>query len=559
MSAQYIFVIKDLVKAYGQNKPVLKNIWLSFYPGAKIGVLGTNGSGKSTLLRIMAGLDKDFTGEAWAANGVKIGYLPQEPVLQGDKTVGENIDLAVSEVRGLLARFEEVNAAFGEPMDDDAMERLLAEQADLQDRIDATGAWDLDRDIDIAMQALRCPPRDALVGPLSGGEKRRVALCQLILSKPDLLLLDEPTNHLDAESVAWLERYLRECAGTVVMITHDRYFLDHVTGWILELDRGEGIPWEGNYSSWLEQKEKRLAQEEKTESERQRQLRHEREWLQSSPKARQAKGKARLNAYETLLQSGPASGAQATAQIVIPHGPRLGDRVVEFEGVTKAFGDRLLFENLSFTLPRSGIVGVIGPNGAGKSTLFKLITGQEKPDSGMIRLGESVVLGYVDQSRDALDNDKTVWEEISGGQDEILLGTQLVKSRAYCAVFNFKGGDQQQLVGNLSGGQRNRVHMARMLRQGANLLLLDEPSNDLDIDTLRALEEALEAFAGCAMITSHDRWFLDRLATHMLAFEGNSHVEWFAGNYYDYEQDRIRRDGPDAMTPKVLRYKPARG
>ncbi len=554
-SYQYIYVMKNLSKTYPGGREVLKNIWLSFFPGAKIGVLGPNGAGKSTLLKIMAGIETEFNGEAWAAEGASVGYLPQEPQLDPSKNVMENIMDGVGPVRDLLKRFEEVSMKFGEEMTDDEMNALIAEQTELQEKIDACNGWDIERTIEIAMDALRCPPADADVTKLSGGEKRRVALCRLLLSKPDLLLLDEPTNHLDAESVAWLQQHLHDYEGTVVMVTHDRYFLDNVTGWILELDRGEGIPYEGNYSSWLEQKEKRLAQEAKEETARQRTIKEELEWIRQSPRARQAKSKARIQAFENLVaQSGNETLGQA--QIVIPPGPRLGDVVIQAEKLSKGFGDRLLFEDLTFKLPPGGIVGVIGANGTGKTTLMKLITGQETPDSGTIRIGDTVVLGYVDQSRDALNPNKTVWEEISQGEDEVVLGKRKMPSRAYVGQFNFKGADQQKKVGQLSGGERNRVHMAKMLKSGANVILLDEPTNDLDVDTLRALEEALLAFPGCAVVTSHDRWFLDRIATHILAFEGDSHVEWFEGNYEEYEADKKRRLGADADQPHRVKYKP---
>jgi sulfate-transporting ATPase len=554
-SYQYSYVMKDLGKTYPGGKQVLKGIYLSFFPGAKIGVIGVNGSGKSSLLRIMAGLEKEFAGEAWAADGLTVGYLPQEPELDPTLDVQGNVMEGVKETRDLLKRFEEVSARFGEELNDDEMNALIEEQSALQDKIDAAGAWDLERTVDIAMDALRCPPGDADVTKLSGGEKRRVALCRLLLQRPDMLLLDEPTNHLDAESVAWLERYLQEYAGTVVLITHDRYFLDNVVGWILELDRGQGIPFEGNYSSWLEQKEKRLYVEEKQESARQRSLKDELEWIRSSPKARQSKSKARIQAYETLL-SQEHERRQEAAQIMIPGGPRLGERVIEVDNLTKGFGDRCLIENLSFKIPKGAIVGIIGPNGAGKSTLFKMITGQEKPDEGSVFVGETVSLGYVDQSRDTLADDKTIWEEISGGHEEIALGKRMVSSRAYCGRFNFKGPDQQKKVGQLSGGERNRVHLAKILKSGANVILLDEPTNDLDVETLRALEEGLLDFPGCALITSHDRFFLDRLATHILAFEGDSQVVWFEGNYDDYEADRKRRLGDEATRPHRVRYKP---
>lgn len=550
---QYIYVMKDLCKTWPGGKEVLKHIWLSFYPGAKIGVLGPNGAGKSTLLKIMAGLDTDFRGEAWAAEGVRVGYLEQEPQLDPAKNVMENIMDGVGEIRDLLKKFEDVNMKFADP--DADMDALLAEQAELQEKIDACNGWELERMIDIAMDALRCPPGEADVTKLSGGERRRVALCRLLLSKPDLLLLDEPTNHLDAESVEWLQTHLKDYPGTIVMVTHDRYFLDNVTGWILELDRGEGIPYEGNYSSWLEQKEKRLAQEEREETARQRTMKEELEWIRQSPKARQAKSKARIAAFEELVKKA-SDKAPATARIIIPTAERLGDLVLEAKDLKKGFGDKLLFENLTFSLPPGGIVGVIGPNGAGKTTLMKIITGQEKPDAGTFRVGETVHLGYVDQTRDELDPNKTVWQEISDGKDLLTLGKREVPSRSYVAQFNFKGGDQQKKVGQLSGGERNRVHLAKMLKQGANVILLDEPTNDLDVDTLRALEEALLDFAGCAVITSHDRWFLDRLATHILAFEGDSQVVWFEGNYEEYEADKKRRLGVEAAGPHRIKYKP---
>ena len=552
-SYQYIYVMKGLNKTFPGGKQVLKDIWLSFLPGAKIGVLGLNGSGKSTLLKIMAGRDDNYTGEAWAAEGVKVGLLEQEPGLDPSKDVLGNVMDGAGDMAKALARFEEVSNAFSDP--DADMDKLIAEQAELQEKIDAGNGWDLGRTVEIAMDALRCPPSDANVEKLSGGEKRRVALCRLLLSKPDMLLLDEPTNHLDAESVAWLERHLAEFPGTVVAVTHDRYFLDNVAGWILELDRGAGIPWEGNYSSWLKQKDKRLELEEKTADARRRTMQRELEWMGTSPSARRSKSKARIAAYEQMV----AEDSQQTldrAQIVIPAGPRLGDHVIRAEGISKGFGDRLLIDNLSFNLPPGGIVGVIGPNGAGKTTLFKMITGQDKPDSGTFSVGPTVKLGYVDQSRETLDPNKSVWEELSGGLDIIKLGTKEVSSRAYCGSFNFKGADQQKKVGQLSGGERNRVNLAKMLKSGANVLLLDEPTNDLDVDTLRALEEALVEFAGCAVVISHDRWFLDRTATHMLAFEGDSHVEWFEGNYQDYELDRHRRLGTDADQPHRIKYKP---
>ncbi len=554
-SYQYVYVMKDLTKAYPGGREVFKGITLSFLPGVKIGVLGVNGAGKSTLLRIMAGLEAEFGGEAWAADGVRVGYLAQEPRLDPDKTVGENVEEAFSALKAALARFNDIANAFAEPMDDARMEALLAEQAELQGAIDAGEGWDLERRVEIALDALRCPPPDALVGPLSGGEKRRVALCRLLLEKPDLLLLDEPTNHLDAESVAWLEHTLRDYAGTVIVVTHDRYFLDNVTNWILEIERGRGYPFEGNYSSWLAQKRKRLAQEEKEESARQRALAAEEEWIGASPRARQAKNRARIARYEDMLaKSQELTGG--VAEIIIPPGPRLGGTVIEAENLGKGYGDRLLIEGLSFKLPPGGIVGVIGPNGAGKTTLFRMITGQETPDSGSLRVGETVRLGYVDQSRDSLEATKTVWEEISGGTDVIYLGKRAVASRAYVGAFNFKGADQQKKVGLLSGGERNRVHLAKMLKTEANVILLDEPTNDLDVDTLRALEEALAEFPGCAVIISHDRWFLDRLATHILAFEGDSHVEWFEGNFAAYEEDKRARLGADATEPHRIKYRP---
>jgi ATP-binding cassette ChvD family protein len=553
MGYQYIFTMKDLRKVVPPDREILRGIWLSFLPSAKIGVLGANGAGKSTLLRIMAGIETEFMGEAFPAAEATIGHLAQEPQLDASKDVLGNVMEGVAETQALLRRFEEVSAAFGDA-DPDTMEALLAEQATLQDRIDAANAWELDRTVEIAMDALRLPPGDASVTTLSGGERRRVALCRLLLRAPDLLLLDEPTNHLDAESVAWLEQHLQQYKGTVVAITHDRYFLDNVAGWILELDRGAGIPWEGNYSSWLEQKERRLGAEEKQESARRRTLARELEWVRMAPRARQAKSKARLSAYEALLG---AEGEQRreTIEISIPPGPRLGDVVVEAKGLRKGYGDRLLIDDLWFALPPGGIVGVIGPNGAGKTTLFRMITGAEQPDDGSLCLGETVELAYVDQSRDTLDATKTVWEEISGGADQLKIGRREVAARAYVASFNFKGGDQQKRVGDLSGGERNRVHLAKLLKRGGNLLLLDEPTNDLDVDTLRALEDALLQFAGCAVVISHDRWFLDRIATHMLAFEGDSRVVWFEGNYADYEADRKRRLGADADQPHRIRYR----
>ncbi len=559
MSDQYIYVMKGLRKLYPPRREVLKDIWLSFLPGAKIGVLGLNGAGKSTLLKIMAGEITEFDGEAWPAKGTRVGYLSQEPALDPEKDVRGNVEDGVAETRALLDRFDEISARFGEEMSDDAMEKLLAEQGRVQDAIDAANAWELDRTLEIAMDALRVPPGDADVTQLSGGERRRVALCRLLLQAPDLLLLDEPTNHLDAESVAWLERFLAEYQGTVVAVTHDRYFLDNVAGWILELDRGKGIPWKGNYSSWLEQKQERLSLEEKHTSSRQRTLKRELDWIRMAPRARQAKGKARLNAYEQLLQEDrEGDSSSTTREIQIPAGPRLGDLVVEAKNLRKAYGDKLLIEDLSFALPPGGIVGVIGPNGAGKTTLFRMIVGDEKPDAGELRLGETVELAYVDQSRDALDGEKQVWSVISDGHDIVTLGRREVPARAYAAAFNFTGADQQKQVKSLSGGERNRVHLARTLKVGGNLLLLDEPTNDLDVDTLRALEEALLAFAGCAVVISHDRWFLDRIATHILAFEGDSKVVWFEGNYEAYEADRKRRLGADADQPHRIKYKKLR-
>src|SRR5450432_462933 len=556
MTAQYTFVMKDLRKLVPPKREILKGIWLSFYPGAKIGVLGNNGAGKSTLLKIMAGVDKEFLGEAMPAPGLKIGYLAQEPHLDPKKTVKENVDEGVAETRALLARFEEVSTKLGEDMPEDKMNKLLDEQARLQDQIEAVNAWELDHQVDMAMDALRCPPGDADVNVISGGEKRRVALCRLLLSKPDMLLLDEPTNHLDAESVAWLERTLEDFKGTVVAITHDRYFLENVAKWILELDRGEGHPFEGNYTGWLELKAKRYKDEEKQADARSRMLARELEWVRLSPKARQAKSKARLNRYEEMVAEAQKEQRDASLEIVIPPGPRLGGEVVAFEGVTKSFGDRQLIDNLTFKLPRGGIVGVIGPNGAGKTTLFKMIMGVEKPDKGTIKIGDTVKLGYVDQSRDALDPDKTIYDEIAEGIETLQMGEKSIPSRAYVSSFNFKGQDQQKRVGVLSGGERNRVHLAKMIKRAGNLLLLNEPSNDLDVDTLRALEDGLERFPGCAVVISHDRWFLDRIATHILAFEGDSHVEWFEGNFADYEADRHRRFGTDADQPHRIKYKP---
>ena len=552
---KYSYVMKNLTKSFPGGRDILKGITLSFLPDVKIGVLGVNGAGKSTLLKIMAGKDKEFGGEAWAAEGVRVGYLEQEPDLDPNKDVLGNAMEGLGEIKDLLDKFNEISARFAEPMDDDEMTALLAEQGELQEKIDAADGWELERTIEIAMDALRCPPGDADVSTLSGGERRRVALCRLLLEKPEILLLDEPTNHLDAESVAWLEHYLEEYKGTVMIVTHDRYFLDNVTGWILELDRGQGIPYEGNYSSWLEQKEKRLGQESREESARQRTLKHELEWIRSSPRARQTKSRARITAYEDLLAK---SQEQRTgkAQIVIPPGPRLGGLVIEAKGVAKAYGDKLLMDDLDFLMPPGAIVGIIGPNGAGKTTLFRMITGSEQPDGGSLRIGETVALGYVDQSRDSLDDKNNVWQEISGGHDDIQVGKRTIQSRAYVAQFNFKGADQQKSVGQLSGGERNRVHLAKMLKSEANVLLLDEPTNDLDVETLRALEDAIVEFAGCVLVISHDRWFLDRLATHILAFEGDSHVEWFEGNYHDYEADRHRRLGTDADQPHRIKYKP---
>jgi ATP-binding cassette ChvD family protein len=546
--------MKDLRKFVPPKREILRGIWLSFFHGAKIGVIGANGSGKSSLLRIMAGVDRDFLGEAFPAAGLRIGYLPQEPELDATKDVRGNVEDGVAETRALLTRFEEISARLGQPLGDDEMEKLLAEQARLQDAIDAANAWDLDHTVELAMDALRVPPGDMEVTKISGGERRRVALCRLLLSRPDMLLLDEPTNHLDAESVAWLERYLKEYPGTVVAVTHDRYFLDNIAGWILELDRGHGIPWEGNYTSWLEQKQRRLAQEEKADRLRQRTLERELEWVRMAPRARQAKSRARLQAYETMINESFEQRVEKL-EIVIPPGPRLGDLVIEATGLVKGYGDRVLIDGLSFTVPRNAMVGIIGPNGAGKTTLFRMIVGQEKPDAGTLRVGESVKLAYVDQSRQALDPTKTVWEEISGGRDVLELGGKKMSSRAYAASFNFKGADQQKRVGELSGGERNRLHLAKTLQTGGNVLLLDEPTNDLDVDTLRALEDALVEFAGCVLVISHDRWFLDRISTHILAFEDEGKVVWFEGNYTEYEADRRRRLGAEAERPHRLKYK----
>ncbi len=554
-SYQYSYVMKDLGKTFPGGKEILKGVTLSFMPDAKIGVLGVNGAGKSTLMKIMAGRDTEYTGEAWAADGARVGYLEQEPELDPTKSVLENAMEGLGGTKDLLDKFNEISNKFAEPMEDDEMTALLEEQGELQEKIDACNGWELERTIEIAMDALRCPPGDAPVENLSGGERRRIALCRLLLQKPEILLLDEPTNHLDAESVAWLERHLRDYDGTVLMVTHDRYFLDNVTGWIMEIDRGRCIPYEGNYTSWLEQKHKRMTQEDREESARQRVLKSELDWIRQSPRARQAKSKARITAYDDLLQKSQ-DRAPGSAQIVMPPAPRLGDLVIEAKELSKGFGDKYLINELDFKLPPGGIIGVIGANGAGKTTLFKMITGQETPDSGTIRVGETVKLGYVDQSRDSLDANNSVWQEISDGHDEILLGKRSMQSRAYVAQFNFKSGDQQKKVGQLSGGERNRVHLAKMLKSESNVLLLDEPTNDLDIETLSALEEAVEAFAGCAVIISHDRWFLDRICTHIIAFEGNSEVVWFEGNYEDYEADKKRRLGSDADQPHRIKYKP---
>ncbi|MBT5646218.1 MAG: energy-dependent translational throttle protein EttA [Rhodospirillaceae bacterium] len=554
-SYQYVYTMSHLTKTFPGGREVLKDVTLAFLPGAKIGVLGVNGAGKSTLMKIMSGEEKEYNGEAWAAEAAEVGILHQEPELDPSKDVYGNVLEGMRETHELLQEFEEISLKFAEPMDDDEMNALIEKQGELQEKIDAVGGWDLERKLEIAMDALRCPPKDANVSKLSGGERRRVALCRLLLRQPDLLLLDEPTNHLDAESVGWLERHLEDYEGTVVAVTHDRYFLDNVAGWILELDRGRGIPYEGNYSGWLEQKQKRLAQEEKQEKARQRTVEREREWISSSPRARQAKNQARITAYDKLLADAKDKTPDS-AQIIIPPGPRLGDLVIQAEGLNKGFEDRLLIENLDFKIPPGAIVGIIGPNGAGKTTLFRMITGLDKPDSGSLRLGDTVELGYVDQSRDSLNSDKTVWEEISDGEDIVELGSNKMQSRAYCGSFNFRGPDQQKKVGQLSGGERNRVHLAKMLKSQANVLLLDEPTNDLDVDTLRALEDALLDYAGCVLVISHDRWFLDRISTHILAFEGDSQVTWFEGNYDDYENDRRRRLGDDADNPKQIKYKP---
>ncbi|PPR10242.1 MAG: Energy-dependent translational throttle protein EttA [Alphaproteobacteria bacterium MarineAlpha11_Bin1] len=554
-SYQYVYTMRNLTKNFPGGREVLKDVTLAFLPGAKIGVLGVNGAGKSTLMKIMAGEDLEFNGEAWAAETAEVGILKQEPDLNTEKDVYGNVLEGMAETHALLREFEEISAKFAEPMEDDEMTALIEKQGNLQERIDSVGGWDLERKLEIAMDALRCPPKDADVTKLSGGERRRVALCRLLLRQPDLLLLDEPTNHLDAESVTWLENHLENYEGTVVAVTHDRYFLDNVAGWILEVDRGRGIPFEGNYSSWLEQKQKRLAQEERTEKARQKTVAREREWIQASPRARQAKNQARITAYETLLAEAKERTPES-AQIIIPPGPRLGDLVIEAQGLNKGFEDRLLIEDLNFKVPPGAIVGIIGANGAGKTTLFRMMTGEEEPDSGALRLGETVELGYVDQNRDVLTDDNTVWEEISSGEDIVHLGDKQMQSRAYCGAFNFRGPDQQKKVGQLSGGERNRVHLAKMLKSQSNVLLLDEPTNDLDVDTLRALEDALLDFAGCVLVISHDRWFLDRICTHILAFEGDSQVTWFEGNYENYEEDRKRRLGDDTVNPRRIKYKP---
>ena len=554
-SYQYVYTMRNLTKSFPGGREILKDVTLAFLPGAKIGVLGVNGAGKSTLMKIMAGEDQEFAGDAWAAEAAEVGILKQEPELDPKKDVYGNVLEGMAETYALLQEFENVSAKFAEPLDDDEMTALIDLQGELQEKIDAVDGWDLERKLEIAMDALRCPPKDADVTKLSGGERRRVALCRLLLRQPDLLLLDEPTNHLDAESVAWLEHHLEDYAGTVVAVTHDRYFLDNVAGWILEVDRGRGIPFEGNYSGWLEQKQKRLALEAKAEKARQKTVEREREWIQASPRARQAKNQARITAYETLLAEAK-DRTPDSAQIIIPPGPRLGDLVIEAQALSKGFEERLLIEALDFKIPPGAIVGIIGANGAGKTTLFRMVTGEEEPDSGTLRIGETVELGYIDQSRDALADDKTVWEEISDGEDIIFLGDKQMQSRAYCGAFNFRGADQQKKVGQLSGGERNRVHLAKMLKSQCNVLLLDEPTNDLDVDTLRALEDALLDFAGCVMVISHDRWFLDRICTHILAFEGDSQVFWFAGNYEDYEEDRKRRLGEDAANPQRIKYKP---
>ena len=559
MAQQYIFTMQNLRKVVPPQREILRGIYLSFFPGAKIGILGLNGAGKSTVLRIMAGVEKEFTGEAYPAEGTRVGFLPQDPQLDPKKTVLANVEEGVAPVKALLKRFDELSEKMGESLPDDEMEKVMAEYGRVQDAIEAASGWELDRTLETAMDALRCPPPDADVTKISGGEKRRVALCRLLLQRPDLLLLDEPTNHLDAESVAWLEQHLKDYPGTVVAVTHDRYFLDNVAGWILELDRGAGIPWKGNYSSWLGQKQARLAQEEKAESARQRTLKHELEWVRMAPRARQAKSKARLQAYEQLLSESGVEARGETNEISIPPGPRLGDVVVRAEGVRKGYGDRLLFDDLAFDLPRGGLVGVIGPNGAGKTTLFRMIMGLEKPDGGTLKVGETVVPSYVDQNRDRPDAKKTVHDELSGGQDLVLLGKREIPSRAFCAMYNFKGADQQKLVKDLSGGEMNRLHLARTLKAGGNLLLLDEPTNDLDVDTLRALEDALLSFGGCAVVISHDRWFLDRIATHILAFEGDSKTVWYEGNYQDYEADRHRRLGTAADMPHRIRYRKLKG